>query len=253
VLTLGKPDHKASSAEAKKASIGNIFLLLNCSCMALYINIQKVFIFRNDKEPGAVGSIWVKNPVHITAWSYFFGAIAMIITALVGNALKVEFLGFGDQDPDPFHIPKPMFVGLVYAVFISSALCYGLITFANKHLPATVVTAFWPVQVPVAVILASCPIGIFPKASGGSAVDVAEDYGLGTWADDSGSGSDAGAVGPFCETLTTMELLGGVLIALGLISVTFADNMERKEIETLKKNMPPLLGGSGSINYDGLR
>jgi|EP01043_Picozoa_sp_COSAG02_P063488 drug/metabolite transporter (DMT)-like permease len=120
VLTLGKPDHKASSAEAKKASIGNIFLLLNCSCMALYINIQKVFIFRNDKEPGAVGSIWVKNPVHITAWSYFFGAIAMIITALVGNALKVEFLGFGDQDPDPFHIPKPMFVGLVYAVFISS-------------------------------------------------------------------------------------------------------------------------------------
>lgn len=98
-----------------------------------------------------------------------------------------------------------------------SALCYGLITFANKHLPATVVTAFWPVQVPVAVVLASCPVGIFAKES-----------------DSDGSGSDA--VGPFCETLTTMELLGGVLIALGLISVTVADNMERKETEALKSS-----------------
>ena len=37
--------------------------------------------------------------------------------------------------------------GLAYAVFISSALCYGLITYANKNLPATVVAAFWPLQV----------------------------------------------------------------------------------------------------------
>ena len=41
------------------------------------------------------------------------------------------------------------------------ALCYGLISFTNKHLPATVVTAFWPFQVPVAVFLASCSVGIF--------------------------------------------------------------------------------------------
>ena len=44
----------------------------------------------------------------------------MIVTALLGNALKVEFLGFGDKHPDAFDIPKPMFVGLAYAVFISS-------------------------------------------------------------------------------------------------------------------------------------
>lgn len=120
-----------------------------------------------------------------------------------------------------------------------AALCYGLITFANKHLPATVVTAFWPVQVPVAVILASCPVGIFDKPIDGSLSD--------------GSGSAAAdAVGPFCETLTTMELLGGVLIAIGLIKVTLADNMERKETEAMKKNQPPLLpGGAGSINYNG--
>ena len=125
---------------------------------------------------------------------------------------------------------------------VESALCYGLITFANKHLPATVVTAFWPVQVPVAVVLASCPVGIFDKRPGGSDVDMAEEYGVDMLADESGSGSAAGAVGPFCETLTSMELLGGVLIAVGLIAVTCADNMERKEVEAMKKDMPPLLG-----------
>ena len=36
---------------------------------------------------------------------------------------------------------------LVYAVFITSAFCYLLITWANLHLPSTIVTAFWPVQV----------------------------------------------------------------------------------------------------------
>ena len=121
-----------------------------------------------------------------------------------------------------------------------TALCYGLITFANKHLPATVVTAFWPVQVPVAVVLASCPVGIFAKPRG-SQVDVSAHYEFGLL-DESGSGSDAGPVGPFCETLTKMELLGGVMIAFGLIAVTMADHMERKEVEAMKRNMPPLLG-----------
>ena len=88
---------------------------------------------------------------------------------------------------------------------LEPALCYGLITFANKHLPTTVVAAFWPVQVPVAVILASCPVGIFENA-----------------------GPSAGVA--FCETLTKMQLIGVVLVLLGLTAVTqLADTMERKE------------------------
>jgi drug/metabolite transporter (DMT)-like permease len=153
VLTLGKPKHGSTEAELKERTLGNLFLFANCSCMALcvrpsctaltrcrtagcnahlttvpvarlvcrYINIQKVFIFRNDKEPGDVGSIWKPHPVHITAWSYFFGAIAMIITAVVGFYAELGFLKFGKGDPEAsFNVPKPMFVGLAYAVFISS-------------------------------------------------------------------------------------------------------------------------------------
>lgn len=102
------------------------------------------------------------------------------------------------------------------------ALCYGLITFANKYLPATVVSAFWPVQVPVAVILASCWAGIFAKP-------------------------DSDTDGPFCETITKMELLGGVLIAAGLLAVTYSDHMERKEEEQKRRDMPPLLSGTHTL------
>ena len=38
-------------------------------------------------------------------------------------------------------------VALVYAIFITSAYCYGLITWANKFLPTSVLASFEPVQV----------------------------------------------------------------------------------------------------------
>jgi hypothetical protein len=138
----------------------------------------------------------------------------------------------------------------------------GLISFANKHLPATVVSAFWPLQVtlllrirrvplslrplysivyivgaqvPVAVLLASCPAGIFGKPS-----------------DDDGSfsGSSAGAaVGPFCEHLTGDEAIGGLLIIIGLFSVTFANHLERGEAEPKpERNAPLLVNGSSYAN-----
>ncbi len=46
-----------------------------------------------------------------------------------------------------------LFIPLGYAAFMSSALAYGLISFANKHLDSSDVTSFWPLQVPVAVFL----------------------------------------------------------------------------------------------------
>ena len=37
---------------------------------------------------------------------------------------------------------------MVYATFVTSALCYLLITWANSQVSSILVTAFWPVQVP---------------------------------------------------------------------------------------------------------
>ena len=80
-----------SASEMKKATLGNIFLLLNRSCMD--VNIQKVFIF-NDKWQRRRALEALPRPRH--RLSYFFGAIAMIISAVVGFYGEFTF-GFGDQ------------------------------------------------------------------------------------------------------------------------------------------------------------
>jgi drug/metabolite transporter (DMT)-like permease len=48
---------------------------------------------------------------------------------------------------DKFRLPAASYLPLAYAVFVSSALCYGLLSWANKHMHASVVAALWPVQV----------------------------------------------------------------------------------------------------------
>ena len=110
----------------------------------------------------------------VTAYSYFFGAMFMGLATIY----------YAVKDPSKFEIPyqvstllcitentcqtsspfffflslcfffpfsspdfwKSVYV-LIYAVFISSALCYLLITWANFHISSIIVTAFWPVQV----------------------------------------------------------------------------------------------------------
>ena len=42
---------------------------------------------------------------------------------------------------------------LVYAIFVTSCLCYLLLTWANLHLSSAIVTAFWPLQVHVLSLL----------------------------------------------------------------------------------------------------
>ena len=43
--------------------------------------------------------------------------------------------------------PQQSLTPLIYAVLVTSSFCYLVITFANKHISSTVVTAFWPGQV----------------------------------------------------------------------------------------------------------
>ncbi|EDQ93118.1 uncharacterized protein MONBRDRAFT_5412 [Monosiga brevicollis MX1] len=131
----------ASSSGAKSEILGIIFLIINCSSMAFYVLLQKRYIFDGS---GTI-SRWGKYPVHVTAWSYLFGALCMAIATGIRYAIQ--------QDKSVFVIKTATFGGLAYAVLVSSALCYGLITFCNKYISSLVVTASWPLQVFVTVIL----------------------------------------------------------------------------------------------------
>ena len=75
--------------------------------------------------------------------SYLFGAISMATATLIRYLIN--------RDTSVFIIKTATFGGLAYAVLVSSALCYGLITYCNKHVSSLVVTASWPLQVSLRV------------------------------------------------------------------------------------------------------
>eukprot|EP00054_Salpingoeca_dolichothecata_P020226 m.127267 g.127267 ORF g.127267 m.127267 type:complete len:344 (+) comp23536_c0_seq2:77-1108(+) len=167
---------KSDSKKEKNAVLGNIFLIGNTVCMGLYVVIQKIFVFNRDSR-------WIQYPVHLTAWSYLFGAIFMCIASLY-------FVG--RHETDKFKLNHYIIAPVFYAVFISSALCYGLITWANKQVSAMVVTAFWPLQVVVTVILSLIV---------------------------------------FHQSINAQQIGGAVMIVLALIAVSLSNHMEEKEKE----------------------
>ena len=152
MLTTKLTDTKTSSSSTLNKShhsgfktiLGIIFLFANTICMAIYILIQKHYIFNRPTLR------WSQYPVSVTAWCYFFGTLCMAIASFyyVGKCPHV-----GACKDDPWHIPKEEAIPLVYAIFIASALCYMLITWGNMHVSPSVVTAFWPLQVSVGQLI----------------------------------------------------------------------------------------------------
>ena len=148
VLTVQKnsgkaADHSVSSGAGSVQFVGYIFLLGNTLSMAIYILLQKKFIF--DKEE----SYWKTKPVAVTAWSYMFGTIFMALASL-----------YYVNKPEKFtYFPKEEIYPILYAIFIASGLCYLLISWCNMQISASLVTATWPLQVLFCAILSYFVLG----------------------------------------------------------------------------------------------
>ena len=189
----GKP-----AAAASDRLIGIFFLLGNCSCMAVYVLLQKKFIFGTKKQKGLSSggggggntgtdmagrswARWAPRPVAVTAYSYLFGALCMGIAAGIRYAIN--------GDASVFVIPNATLPGLAYAVLVASSLCYGLITWTNKYLSPSVTTSLWPLQVFVTIILSYIVFG---------------------------------------ETLQTLEYVGMGLIIVAMLTVVWGSALESK-------------------------
>jgi drug/metabolite transporter (DMT)-like permease len=192
MLMSNMPSLDADSFSMTSVFFGDLLLLGNTLCMALYVIIQKRMIFYNkllvdskpenqcetiswklektlnifDKylcrqieiqpnevsahAPGAkvlvaLFSDWAAYPITTTAWSYVFGAALMGAVSLYYAI--TDFSVFTSIDL------KSMLPPLCYAVLITSTLCYGGLSLGNKFLSSTLITAFWPFQVFIAVML----------------------------------------------------------------------------------------------------
>jgi len=99
---------------------------------------QAIFILLQKRLIGRPRCKWKDYPVATTAYCYFFGALYMGVFScyymMVGRAQE-------------FILPQRSLFALLYAIFITSAVCYSLITWTSKHLYPSVLTAFWPLQV----------------------------------------------------------------------------------------------------------
>ena len=146
LMTYGKnntSNHSVNKKVGKPTPFGYIALVVNVSCSALYVVIQKKYIFNSPHN------IWNKFPIGVTAWTYFFGSIWIGLASL-----------YYVKEPTKFHIGDTNVIyALIYAIFITSALCYMLITWTNMQVNSTFVTASWPLQSLFCVILSYIILG----------------------------------------------------------------------------------------------
>jgi drug/metabolite transporter (DMT)-like permease len=147
VILLPKYENgHSANPTSKTVALGALCALVGNSCTAVYILCQKRYVFYCKSR-------WSELPLSVTVWSYFFGAILMAISplySLVSCSLLWVVCDVAQYSSFPYQAVIP----LIYAVFITSALCYMLLSWCNQNASPPLVSAFFPVQIPGAVLLA---------------------------------------------------------------------------------------------------
>ena len=145
-MVMEKFKESADNTKDKSAGeqfLGCIFILGSTLTSAVYILLQKKFIFKQSN------SIWKSKPVTVTAWSYCFGAAFLGLSSLYYVDRPEKFTSF----------PKQQVYPLLYAIFIASALCYLLITWCNMQISSSVASASWPLQTLFSAVLSYIFLG----------------------------------------------------------------------------------------------
>ncbi|KAK3289757.1 hypothetical protein CYMTET_2824 [Cymbomonas tetramitiformis] len=212
IVALGKSKSKGSDDDDDESSnarfiAGELLILGNCAASALYLVLQKILFFGRAGQKSeldapnsltAAGIAWRELPFTIIAYCYVVGAGFMTLTTMFLACVSPTYVPKDTHEHvSRFDVPAKAWIVLVYMVLVTSVFCYCAATWANKRLPASVVTAFWPCQAMAGVLLSVVFLGAIPNL---------------------------------------FDLLGGLAIILGLLAVCSGNHLLDAEERMLCKN-----------------